>query len=71
MTVPKEQKTAAELADMIAERLGIGGILVKVFKEPTYGWRATVITKPAAAVQAQAIADNIAQELGAHYDLKE
>ena len=67
----KEQKTARELADLIAARMGIGGMFVSVHKDPTYGWHPTVVTTPAAAHLSQLAAEEIAQELRVQYDLKE
>jgi hypothetical protein len=69
--VKKENKTAKELADMMAERLNIGGVFIAVHKDPTYGWHPQVITKPAAAIGAQLRAEEIAQKLRTEYDLAE
>jgi hypothetical protein len=66
----KERKTARELEDMIAGRLGIGGTFIKVHADPAYGWHATVMTAPAQAVRAQQTVEEIAKELRALYDLK-
>jgi hypothetical protein len=66
---PKQKKTAQELADMIAARLNIGGVFVAIHKGPAYGWHPTVITKPAAAINAQIVAEEIAKELRAEFDL--
>jgi len=67
----KQKKTAQELADMIAARINVGGIFVKVHKDPALGWHPTVVTVPAAALNCQMLAEKIAQELRAEYDLKE
>jgi hypothetical protein len=67
----KDSKTAAELEDMIKQRLNIGGIHVKVHKDPAYGWHPTVVTTPAAAYNAQVEAEKIAKELREKFDLKE
>jgi hypothetical protein len=67
----KERKTAQELADLIAARIGVGGVFVAVHKDPAFGWHPTVITAPAAAHRCQLAAEEIAQELRAKYDLKE
>jgi hypothetical protein len=66
---PKQKKTARELADMIAERLNIGGVFIAVHKDPAYGWHPTVMTKPAAALNVQMAAEEIANELRAEFDL--
>ncbi len=65
----KQKKTAQELADMIAARLNIGGVLIAVHKDPAYGWHPTVMTRPAAAINAQTAAEEIAKELRADYEL--
>jgi len=64
----KQKKTAQELADMIAARINVGGIYVKVHKDPAYGWHPTIVTAPAAALNCQILAEEIAQELRAKYD---
>jgi hypothetical protein len=64
-------KTNTELRDMIAARLGIGGIMMTVYSDPTYGWNATVMTAPTQAVGCQAVVERIAAELRAEgYKLK-
>lgn len=67
----KQKKTAQELADMIGQRLNIGGIFVKGYKDAAYGWHPQVVTRPAEAIDAQMFAEEIAKELRAEYDLKE
>jgi hypothetical protein len=69
--VPKEQKSARELADLIAERIGLGGVFVVVHKDAAYGWHPTVVAAPAAAYRCQMLAEEIASELRASYDVKE
>ena len=54
---------------MIAARLNIGGVFIAVHKDPAYGWHPTVVTKPAAAINAQMAAEEIAKELRAEFDL--
>ncbi len=66
----KEEKTDAELEDMILERLLIGGVYVSVRKDPMLGWRATVITAPKHTRNMQDRADQIAAELRKKYALK-
>jgi hypothetical protein len=66
----KEQRTAQELADMIAARIGVGGVFVVVHKDPVYGWHPTVMTAPTAAHKCQVLAEEIAAELRTKYDLK-
>ena len=35
-----EKKTASELAEMVATRIGINAAAIKVMPDPVYGWRA-------------------------------
>jgi hypothetical protein len=69
--IEKQKKTARELADMIGQRLNIGGMFVVVHKDPAYGWHPTVMTKPAAAIGCQMRAEEIAKELRAEYELQD
>lgn len=66
----KEQRTAKELADMIASRINVGGVFVAVHKDPAHGWHPTVITAPVEAHRCQVLAKEIAAELRITYDLK-
>lgn len=66
---PKQKKTAQELVDMIESRLNIGGVFISVYRDPAYGWHPTVVTRPAAAINAQLAAEEIAKELRAEFDL--
>jgi hypothetical protein len=67
----KEEKTDAELEDMILQRLVIGGVYVSVRKDPIVGWRPTVVTAPKHTRNAQELADKIAAELRKKFILKE
>ena len=67
----KEEKTDAELEDMILQRLLIGGVFVSVRKDPVLGWRPTVVTAPKHAKDAQERADKIAAELRRKFTLKD
>jgi hypothetical protein len=67
----KEEKTDAELEDMILQRLVIGGVYVSVRKDPVLGWRPTVVTAPKHSRNAQELADKIAAELRKKFTLKE
>jgi hypothetical protein len=69
--VKKEEKTDAELEDLILERLLFGGVYVSVRKDPILGWRPTVITAPKHARNMQERADQIAAELRKKYKLKD
>jgi len=67
----KEQKTDAELEDLILQRLLIGGVFVSVRNDPLLGWRPTVVTAPKHTKNAQELADKIATELRKKYTLKD
>jgi hypothetical protein len=67
----KEDKTDAELEEMILQRLLIGGVFVSVRKDPILGWRPTVVTAPKHNRNAQALADRIAAELRKKFTLKD
>jgi hypothetical protein len=66
----KEKKTAHELGDIIGQRIGVGGVMVSVYPDPTFGWNATIITAPSAAIGAQQMLEQIVQELRTEFDLK-
>jgi len=65
----KEQKSARELADLIAERIGMPDVRVAIHPDPIYGWHPTVFTAPAKAINAQNAAERAAQELRSLYEL--
>jgi hypothetical protein len=67
----KEKKTKRELADMIAARIGVGGVQIAVHESPIYGWDANIITAPSQAINAHAMVQLIVAELREKYDLKE
>ena len=67
----KEEKTDAELEDLILQRLVIGGVFVSVRRDPVLGWRPTVITAPKHTKNAQELADRIAGELRKKFALKD
>jgi hypothetical protein len=66
----KEEKTDAELEEMILQRLVIGGVFVSVRRDPILGWRPMVVTAPKHAKNAQELADKIAGELRKKFTLK-
>jgi hypothetical protein len=66
----KEKKTADELADIIGQRVGVGGVMVTVYPDPAFGWNATLMTAPSAATRVQPMVENIVQELRREFDLK-
>jgi hypothetical protein len=59
-----KSKTAAELRDLIAQRVGIEGLFLAVKSDPYDGWRAYVVTAPQ-LVEMQLLVDKIAAELHA------
>jgi hypothetical protein len=67
----KEEKTDAELEEMILQKLLIGGVYVSVRKAPILGWRPTVITAPKHTRNMQARADQSATELRKKFILKD
>jgi hypothetical protein len=67
----KERKTARELSDLIAARVGVGGTQIAVHKSPIHGWDANIIAVPAQAVNAHVMVPQIVAELRELYDLKE
>ena len=66
----KDKKTAHELVNIIGQRIGVGGVMVSVFPDPAFGWSATIITAPSAASGAQAMLEQIVQELRTEFELK-
>jgi hypothetical protein len=69
--VGKEEKTEAELEEMIAQRIVVGGVYVSVRRDPLLGWRPMVITAPKHATYAQKLADEVAEELRKKFVLKD
>ena len=67
----KEQRTAKEIADMILAKLGVAGVRIAVHKDPVYGWHPTVYTTPERAAGTQRIAESIASELRAIYNISD
>jgi hypothetical protein len=66
----QKSRTAAELADMIVQRVGLEGIFLAVKPDPYDGWRAYVVTAPQ-VVEMQLLVDKIAAQLhGEGYRLR-
>ena len=59
----KEQKTARELEDIIAARLGVSGLRVAVYKDRMSGWKASITVAP--------VVQDIVAQIQDFYDLKE
>jgi hypothetical protein len=69
--VGKQEKTEAELEELIAQRIVVGGVYVSVRPDPLLGWRPMVITAPKHATYAQKMADDVAAELRKTFALKQ
>jgi hypothetical protein len=67
----KEEKTEAELEEMIAQRIVVGCVYVSVRRDALLGWRPMVITAPKHATYAQQLADEVAVELRKKFVLKD
>jgi len=65
-----EKKTASELAEIVATRIGISAAAIKVMPDPVYGWRAMVIGPRATVSKYQPQADRIRDELCTQYELE-
>jgi hypothetical protein len=65
-----QQRTAKELADMIAARLGVRDVHVMVHQDPVQGWHPTVVTGLAQVTACQQRAEQIAAELRTEFQLK-
>ena len=65
----KEQKSARELADLVAQRIGMPDVRIAVHHDPVYDWHPTVFTAPNKAVIAQNAAERAAAELRVLYEL--
>jgi hypothetical protein len=66
----KQQKTRAQLEDMVHQKLLIGGVYASVRPDPILGWRATVITAPKHAKAIQERAETVVAELRKKFALK-
>jgi hypothetical protein len=70
--VNKQKKTAAELEDIVKQRIGAGDFKVTVHADPETGWHVMIHRRqPAEVYRCQVMADTIAIELCQHYDLAE
>jgi hypothetical protein len=68
--VKKQKKTAAELEEIVTQRIGAGDFRVTVHPNPETGWHATIYGRqPAEVHRCQVMADTIVAELCQHYDL--
>jgi hypothetical protein len=70
--VDKQNKTAAELEEIVKQRIGAGDFRVTIHRNPHAGWHATIYGRqPAEVHRCQVMADTIAVELCQHYELDE
>ena len=69
----KQRKTAHELKDIVAARLGVGDMFLAVNKDRIDGWRAIVLTtlQRTNKIEYQARVDEIVVELRKEYELAE
>jgi hypothetical protein len=66
----KRKKTAAELEEIVKERIGPGDFKVTVHRNPETRWHVTIYGRqPAEVHRCQVMADTIATELCQHYGL--
>jgi hypothetical protein len=67
-----KQKTAAELEEIVKQRIGAGDFKVTVHANPKTGWHVMIHgRRPAEVHRCQVMADRIAAELCQHYELAE
>jgi hypothetical protein len=72
MSVDKQKKTAAELEEIVKQRIGAGDFKVTVHATLETGWHATIYGRqPAGVHRCQVMADTISTELSEHYELDE
>jgi hypothetical protein len=67
----KPKKSARQLEEMIAERLAIGPLFVRVHPDPEFGWHAILATAPGQEICSPQSVKDAAAELRAKFDLKE
>jgi hypothetical protein len=65
-----EKKTASELAEMVATRIGVNAAAIEVMPDPVSGWRAMVIGPRTTVSKYQPQADRIRDELCTRYELE-
>ena len=64
------QRPAAELEEIVKQRLGAGDFKVTVHRNPETGWHATIYGRhPSEVHRCQVMAQNIVTELSQYYDL--
>ncbi len=65
----KEKKTAQQLAEMIAGRIGVSGVHVRVREDHADGWCPTIVSAPGNGLGFQRRAEEIAQRLRFEFEL--
>jgi hypothetical protein len=65
----KQRKSAAELAGMVTQMIGVRGLQVVVKPDPSEGWRPTVVKAPRTVERFQHLAEKTAERLRGKYDL--
>ena len=68
----KQKKNAAELEEIVKQRIGAGDFNMTIHPNREMGWHATICGRqPAEVHRCQVMADTIAAELCQHYELDE
>jgi hypothetical protein len=65
----KQGKTAEQLAEMIAGRIGVSGVEVRVREDHSDGWCPTIVSAPSNELGFQRRAEEIARRLRLEFDL--
>jgi hypothetical protein len=67
--VAKEKKTPQQLAEMIAGRIGVSGVYVRVREDHADGWCPTIVSAPGNELGFQRRAEEIAHRLRFEFEL--
>lgn len=67
--VAKKQKTVWQLAEMIAGKIGVSGVSVRVREDHADGWCPSIVSAPSNELGFQRRADEIARQLRFAFDL--
>jgi hypothetical protein len=67
--VAKQRKTAQQLAEIIAGKIGVDGVYVRIREDHSEGWCPTIVSAPSNELGFQRRAEEIAQRLRFEYDL--
>jgi hypothetical protein len=63
--------SARQLEEMIAERIGIGPLFVRVHPDPALGWHARLVAAPGQEICSPQSVEDTAAELRSRFDLQE